>query len=242
MEILSTGLHRNKLKTGHLSGNRFEILLRGTDKSLDRRALELRDLILEKGFPNYYGEQRFGHEGETLSQGIELLQGKNPLRNVPYSQRRFLQRLCLSAVQAELFNRCLARRLKDGKLHRVLKGDVMQVVKSGGLFLVDDHLEEEQERFDRGATVVTGPMFGPKMKSPTDQPFYREEMVLLEAGLQQTDFRRFKKLTSGTRRPYLIRLTELDIERDREGLRFLFTLPKGVYATSLMREFTQLSG
>jgi tRNA pseudouridine13 synthase len=85
-------------------------------------------------------------------------------------------------------------------------------------------------------------MFGPKMKSPTDQPFYREEMVLLEAGLQQTDFRRFKKLTSGTRRPYLIRLTELDIERDREGLRFLFTLPKGVYATSLMREFTQLSG
>lgn len=239
IEIQSIARHRNKLKTGHLRGNRFEILLRGTDKSLDRRAFELRDLILEKGFPNYYGDQRFGQDGETLSQGFELLRGKNPLRKVPHSKRRFLQRLCLSAVQSELFNRCLARRLKDGKLHRVLKGDVMQVVKSGGLFLVEDHLEEEQERFDRGATVITGPMFGPKMKVPADEPFYREETVLLESGLEQADFRRFKKLTSGTRRPYLIRLTELDIEREPEGLRFRFELPKGTYATSLMREFTR---
>lgn len=239
IEILSASRHRNKLKTGHLSGNRFEILLRGTDKSLDRRAFELRDLILEKGFPNYYGDQRFGHEGETFSLGLELLQGKNPLRKAPYSQRRFLQRLCLSAVQSELFNRCLARRLKDRKLHQVMRGDVMQVVKSGGLFLVEDDLEEEQARFDRGVTSVTGPMFGPKMKMPTDEPYDREETVLLEAGLQSSDFRRFKKLTSGTRRPYLIRLKELDLEREREGLRFRFALPKGVYATSLMREFTR---
>ena len=239
IEILSSALHRNKLKTGHLSGNRFEILLRKTDKSLDKRALELRDLILEKGFPNYYGDQRFGHDGETLSQGIELLQGKNPLRKAPYSQRRFLQRLCLSAVQSELFNRCLARRIKDGKLHQVLRGDVMQVVKSGGMFVVEEDLDEEQERLDRGATVITGPMFGPKMKAPTDEPFYREETVLLESGLEPADFRRFKKLTSGTRRPYLIRPTELDVEREAEGLRFRFELPKGVYATSLMREFTK---
>lgn len=239
IEMLSSALHRNKLKTGHLSGNRFEILLRKTDKSLDKRALELRDLILERGFPNYYGDQRFGHEGGTLSQGIELLQGKNPLKKAPYSQRRFLQRLCLSAVQSELFNRCLTSRIKDGKLHQVLRGDVMQVVKSGGVFIVEDHLDEEQERFDRGATVITGPMFGPKMKTPMDEPFFQEETVLVESGLQQTDFRRFKKLTSGTRRPYLIRLTELDIAREPEGLLFRFELPKGVYATSLMREFTR---
>jgi len=235
--ILSSALHRNKLKTGHLAGNRFEIVLRDIDKSLDSRAHELRDLILEKGFPNYYGQQRFGHEGSTLSQGIELLQGKNPLTKVPFSERRYLQRLCLSSVQSELFNRCLTRRLKAGKLYEVQRGDVMQVVKSGGVFVVEEDLAEEQERFDRGATAITGPMFGPKMKTPIDQPFWEEETVLGESGLEMNDFRRFKKLTSGTRRPYLIRVPELEIVREEEGLKFSFELPKGTYATSLMREF-----
>ncbi len=115
----------------------------------------------------------------------------------------------------------------------------MQVVKSGGLFLVEEDLEAEQERFDRGATSITGPMFGPKMKAPTDEPFFAEETMLLEAGLEHSDFLRFRKLTSGTRRPYLIRLDVLDIERESDGLRFRFELPKGVYATSLMREFTR---
>ncbi|MBD3676077.1 MAG: tRNA pseudouridine(13) synthase TruD [Planctomycetaceae bacterium] len=235
--ILSSALHRNKLKTGHLAGNRFEVTLRGIDKSLDERAFELRDLILEKGFPNYYGEQRFGHEGNTLSQGIELLQGKNPFGKMSYSQRSHLQRLCLNAVQSELFNRCLVRRLKSSSLWTVQRGDVMQVVKSGGQFVVEEEIQEEQERFDRGATAITGPMFGPKMKMPLDQPFWEEETVLAESGLVMNDFRRFKKMTPGTRRPYLIRLAELDIVREGDGLRFLFELPKGSYATSLLREF-----
>jgi tRNA pseudouridine13 synthase len=113
----------------------------------------------------------------------------------------------------------------------------MQVVKSGGVFVVEEALEEEQERFDRRATVITGPMFGPKMKTPANQPLWDEETVLAESGLEMSDFRRFKKLTSGTRRPYLIFLQELDIEREGDGLKFTFELPKGTYATSLMREF-----
>ena len=239
LKILDSQQHRNKLKTGHLKGNRFSILLREIDKSLDTRAKEIRSLILERGFPNYYGDQRFGHDGETLNQGFELLLGKNPLRKVPFAKRKFLQRLCLSAVQSELFNRCLTRRLRDGLLHQVMLGDLMQVVKTGGPFVVEEKLEEEQQRYERGNTVLTGPMFGPKMKQPTDEPAFREETVLYEAGLTPDDFKRNKKLTQGTRRPYLIRLESLDITREEAGLRFEFELPKGVYATSLLREFMQ---
>jgi len=241
IEILSSTRHRNKLKTGHLAGNRFTITLRGIDKSLDERAFELRDVILEKGFPNYYGDQRFGHEGSTFAQGLELLQGKSNLKKTPYSQRRFLQRLALSAVQSELFNRCLVRRLKSGTLHEVQQGDVMQVIKTGGLFVVEEDLPAEQERFDRCSTVITGPIFGPKMKTPTDQPFWEEDTVLAQAGLEMNDFRRFKKLTPGTRRPYLIRLDALEITRRDEGLEFQFELPRGSYATSLLREFQRES-
>lgn len=117
----------------------------------------------------------------------------------------------------------------------------MQVVKSGGLFVVEEDLAEEQERFDRGATAITGPMFGPKMKQPLDQPFWEEETVLAHSGLEMNDFRRFKKMTPGARRPYLIRLQELEIVRDGDGLRFTFELPKGSYATSLLREFQRES-
>lgn len=240
MKILSAIPHRNKLKTGHLHGNRFKIVLRGVDRSLDRRAEELRDLILEKGFPNYFGSQRFGHEGSTARLGFELLRGGKLPRNIPYSRKKFQTRFSLSAAQSELFNRCLARRIKDELMFRVLPGDLMQVVKTGGQFVVEENLaEEEQQRFDTGVTAITGPIYGPKMKAPLEEPARREETVLLEAGLSIAEFRKFSKLTMGSRRPYLIRLSEIEITRSQEGLRFEFELPKGTYATSLMRELTR---
>ena len=239
MKILSATPHRNKLKTGHLQGNRFEIVLRDVDPSLDRRAEELRDLILKQGFPNYFGEQRFGFEGSTARQGFDLLNGGKLPKHIPYFRKKIQTRFSLSAAQSELFNRCLARRMKDELMLRVLSGDVMQVVKSGGLFVVEELLEEEQQRFDAGSTAITGPLFGPKMKMPREEPARREETVLLEEGLSIQVFRRFSKLTSGTRRPYLIRLSQFELSRSKDGLRFEFELPKGTYATSLLREFTR---
>jgi tRNA pseudouridine13 synthase len=240
LKILSAIPHRNKLKTGHLLGNRFEIVLRGVDRSLDRRAEELRDLILEKGFPNYFGSQRFGNEGSTSRLGFELLRGGKLPRNVPYHRKKFQTRFSLSAAQSELFNRCLARRIKDELMFRVLPGDVMQVVKTGGLFVIEEGLvEEEQQRFDAGTTAITGPIYGPKMKSPSKEPARREETVLLEEGLSNDEFRKYSKLTSGSRRPYLIRLSVLEISRAKAGLCFEFFLPKGTYATCLLRELTK---
>lgn len=239
LKILSAIPHRNKLKTGHLLGNRFEIVLRGVDRSLDRRAEELRELILEKGFPNYFGEQRFGYEGSTARQGFELLRGGKLPRNIPYSRKKLQTRFSLSAAQSELFNRCLARRIKDELMFRVLAGDVMQVVKTGGLFVVEECVDEEQLRFESGSTAITGPIYGPKMKMPRADPARREETVLLEEGLSYDAFRQYSKLTSGTRRPYLIRLSELEMSRTNEGLVFEFFLPKGTYATSLLRELTK---
>jgi tRNA pseudouridine13 synthase len=194
--------------------------------------------ITEAGFPNYFGPQRFGREGDTLTAGLALLTGEMSSREIPRSRRKFLLRLALSAAQSHLFNRWLGERIADGLFHQVLPGDVMQVVATGGLFLVEDQ-PEEQRRFDVGETVVTGPIFGPKMKSPTEAAAEREQAVMEQHNLTGDDFRRFPRLTSGTRRPSLIRPRELSIEPDPNGLRFRFTLPRGVYATSLLREFMQ---
>jgi tRNA pseudouridine13 synthase len=236
LTVLKTAPHGNKLRSGHLKGNRFAVLLRDVQPDAAGGAEPIRERITRLGFPNYYGEQRFGRENETLRLGFDLLAGRTHPGRIPRARRKFLLRLALSAAQSELFNQALVRRLQDGLLHRVLPGDVMQVVASGGKFVVED-AGREQARFDAHEIVTTGPMFGPKMTQPQGEVAEREASLLREANVEPSAFREFGKLTSGTRRPYLVWPDDLTVAAESDGLRFRFTLPSGTYATVLLREF-----
>jgi tRNA pseudouridine13 synthase len=236
IQILEVHRHRHKLRTGHLRGNRFSILIRDVGDTGLARARAIGARLTETGVPNFFGDQRFGRDAETLKLGLELLQGTKSAAAIPRARRKFLLRLALSAVQSALFNRALVERMRDGLVHQVLVGDVMQVVASGGPFLVED-VEREQARFDVRETVLSGPIFGPKMKHPTGNVAAREERLLADAGIPRVAFERFSKLTPGTRRPYLIWLEDLRISGEAEGVRLEFTLPSGSYATVALREF-----
>jgi tRNA pseudouridine13 synthase len=236
IRVLHAARHPNKLRTGHLRGNRFSILLRGVAENALPRAIAIRERIDRQGFPNYYGEQRFGRADETAQLGFDLLRGTKTPADIPAARRKMLLRLGLSAAQSELFNQALKQRLTDGLLHQVCAGDVMQVVASGGMFVSDD-AAADQARFDRREIVVSGPMFGPKMKPPRGEIAEREARLLEAAGLRAEDFSRYKKLTLGTRRPYLVWPDDLQLAAEPEGLRFRFSLPTGSYATVLLREF-----
>jgi tRNA pseudouridine13 synthase len=237
VRLLRAERHRNKLKTGHLRGNRFQITVR---KVLPEGAAHLPQLLAElseRGLPNYYGEQRFGHAGETLALGVSLLRGEQMPASIPFQRRKFLTRMALSAVQSELFNRVLAARLTNGTLHRVLPGDVLQKVASGGLFTAQE-LETEQARFAAREVVPTGPMFGPKMKSAVGEVAELELGVLSEFGLQPEHFTRYRQLTAGTRRPLVIWPAELSGNWDAATgtVAVQCSLPPGSYATILLRE------
>jgi len=236
IRVLSRERHGNKLRTGHLRGNRFSIVVRGARPGSLERAEMIAGRLVDRGFPNYFGAQRYGRDGSTLALGWELLKGTRRPRQIPAARRRFLLRLALSAVQSSLFDEALAARLTDGLLHRVLQGDVMQVAASRGVFVVED-AAAEQRRFDEHETVVTGPMFGPKMIEPAGEVAEREAAILAARGVDRAAFGTFHKLTSGTRRPYVVLPGEFSIAEEPEGLRFRFTLPPGVYATTLLREF-----
>ena len=233
IRILNAQRHTNKLRTGHTAGNRFSILIRNVT------ALENADPILAclrtSGFPNYFGPQRFGRDNQTAEQGFELLAGQRHPRDLPRAKRHYLLRLSLSAAQSELFNHALARRMGDGLLHTVLAGEVMQKVESGGLFQVED-VAAEQERLDAGETVITGPMFGPKMKQPTGEPAAREMQLLQARGLSLDDFANFSKIAAGARRAFVVRPGQFAVETTEQGVRCRFTLPSGAYATVLLRE------
>ncbi len=75
MEILSVERHGNKLKTGHLRGNRFVIRIRKVGQGALARAEAVCSVLLARGVPNFFGEQRFGARGDTGLLGGALVSG-----------------------------------------------------------------------------------------------------------------------------------------------------------------------
>lgn len=77
MKILNVSRHGNKLKTGHLKGNRFVIKIRDVivERFTDTEAVI--EQLTQKGVPNFYGPQRFGQRGDTWEIGRALLVGNH---------------------------------------------------------------------------------------------------------------------------------------------------------------------
>lgn len=73
IRILSVTRHRNKLRIGHLRGNRFRIKLRETDVDRVVDVRRVMDTLAQRGVPNYFGSQRFGGRGDTWQIGQALL-------------------------------------------------------------------------------------------------------------------------------------------------------------------------
>ena len=69
--------HGNKLRVGHLAGNRFAIRIRGVNATDVVKLRPVLDQLCERGLPNYYGEQRFGRDAERPNDelGLKLLAG-----------------------------------------------------------------------------------------------------------------------------------------------------------------------
>ncbi len=237
IRLLNVSRHGNKLKPGHLRGNRFQILIRGIDLDAAARLPPLLNRLREQGLANYYGPQRFGHQGETVQLGLALLRDES----MPRPRNRFLLRLALSAAQGALFNHYLAQRLRDGLLRQVLTGDVMAKWPVGGLFLAAD-VAREQARLDAREIVPTGPIFGRKMFAAAQAAAAREAAALAEAQLTSETFFRFGKLLRGTRRHAIIYPEDLAANIDADGARLRFVLPAGSYATVLLREIMKTPG
>ena len=95
IRLLRVSRHTNKLKPGHLRGNRFHILIRDANSSVDPEPIL--NQIRTEGLPNFYGPQRFGRDGETARLGMSLLKGE------PVKVRNpFLRKLALSAAVAPI--------------------------------------------------------------------------------------------------------------------------------------------
>ena len=228
-EILAIQRHKNKIKTGHVAGNRFEIVVSHTEKDGLSRAEAIAGCLSAKGLPNYYGTQRFGHQMGNLDAAWALLIGRGNVRG--------RKNACLvSALQSALFNFWLQERMRAGRYDAIVTGDIAKKTDTGGMFLVEDD-REAAKRFASRDIIYTGPIFGYKMKRADGMAGAAEEQILEQFGLSLSAFKPLR--ARGSRRAAILYPDDLKITSIPEGLNFRFSLPAGAYATTLLREFTR---
>ena len=234
VSVISTTFHQNKLKTGHLKGNRFILRLRSATGSFttdEQQLVESRlNQLVQSGLPNYFGPQRFGHDGNTVVDGLRLLKGKLPKDHWPENQSRTLRRLALSAVQSAIFNLVVSQRVAAGTAGMPQSGDV--VIRKGGT---------KAYRYPDGAettdVVPAGPMPGPEMLAAGGEIEQMELAAMEKLGLLPQDFERYAKLTSGVRRKMMEFPSNVSVSLAADNaLELCFDLAAGTYATTLLQE------
>lgn len=222
--VLLATRHKNKLRLGHLLGNRFTVSVRGGDPELIHETLKTLEHL---GAPNFFGPQRFGADGRNALDGLKVLEGKS-------RPGRWKRDLAVSALQSLVFNEVLALRMERAGMGCVFEGDLLQKTDTGGIFVCED-TETDGGRAERGEVAPTGPMHGKKMKKPLGWPLSLEEEALNTLGLSEELFRG----ETGARRMLFFRPGVLGVKTEGDVARVEFSCPAGSYATSVVREFAE---
>ena len=238
--------HTNKLKRGHLAGNRFVIRVRDVEPTT--AALRLRPLLADlerRGMPNRFGTQRFGAKNRNADYGAALLRGEA----LDHRPSRVQQSLYVSAWQSAVFNDVVAERVAAGTLDRLEPGDLAFKHDSGASFAVDAETASTENapggRVPGGAVSPSGPMWGRKMARAAGAVDAREVAALGRHGLDLDRLMSLKgdaiaRMAAGARRPLRVIPRDLDFSCgvDEHGAfaRLTFELPPGSYATVLLEE------
>ena len=294
IKVVAAKRHSNKLKLGHLKGNRFCVVIRGVSDNAAELVPKILDTLEKRGVPNYFGYQRYGAQGNSHLIGAAMLQGDwhecvdrligepdavrdeewsvaicayqqgnigEALRLFPRhcrSERDVLQRLAgrpgeyekafsvihprlkklyLSAAQSFLFDQSVARRIDT--IDMLITGDLAFKHINGACFLVED-AATEQGRAEAFEISASGPMFGCKMKHPEGAVWELEQGILHQAGLDLALFDIPGGLRmEGERKPLRVPVDDLSWSLSGDVVTVEFVLPKGSYATSLLREISK---
>lgn len=175
-----------------------------------------------------------------------LVRGATPDRAIRAIGRTVAE-YYLTAFQSSIFNAVLDARLREGTLGTLLVGDVAQKHENLACFDVDEAVAADPATTGRLAAFEispSGPMWGPAMKRAAGRTDERELAALAAAGLTPADLDAFAsgaRLTfQGARRPLRVPVTDPVVEGgvDEFGafVRCAFELPRGAFATVVMRE------
>lgn len=151
----------------------------------------------------------------------------------------------LSAAQSAVFNAVLDDRLASSMLAVLRPGDIAMKRDSRACFIIDEPTALLPDTLSRLASLEispTGPMWGPSMMRSAGETDAREVAALAGLGLspEMLSAAAVASRVEGERRPLRVPLTDPDAEGglDEHGpfIRVAFELPRGAYATVVLRE------
>jgi tRNA pseudouridine13 synthase len=266
VKIHSMARHANKLRLGHLAGNRFVLGLGGDTTGLAERLTRL----AHEGIRNRYGAQlakawgggnneaaiariidanggwkwgdelptgfRHGPEGQALGALRRGMDAAGALRAAGDS----LRKLAASAGQSAIFNAVLDAREAAGLLHTLRLGDLGNTSR-GAPFLVEaDALVDTNRRAAAGVldAFTTAPLPGTQRLKPAPEIDAEERQWSAATGVDWAWFGDGGALESpGERRPLLIPFRVAPTVRSEGDLTWVsFTLPSGSYATAVLEQ------
>lgn len=213
VKILDVQRHNRKLRRGAHKANAFCIVLRGDDVERHADALgERLALIGEQGVPNYFGEQRFGHDGGN----VELADAWAGGKRLPRHKRS----LAISTMRSLLFNEQLDERVRAGTWNTLLPGDKANLDGTGSVFNVSDVDEALHARLDAMDIHPAGVLAG--------------ENSGLGPGNWQSALDK-ARVEEGWRSFRLV-ARDLDWSAAPGAVTVSFSLGRGAFATSVLRE------
>lgn len=234
VEVLEYARHNKKLRTGALTGNRFELILRNVT---NLQALHSRwGDIVKQGVPNYFGEQRFGIDGGNIDKALALFSGTK----VKDKKKRGMY---LSAARSCIFNDIISERIVQNTFSKLQQGDVLMLAGTQSVFHLDEVDDAIEQRFIDKDVDITATMWGSGDLMTTANPKAIEQSISEKHNEFSQGLPRFG-LKQERRRIRLI-VQEADIEvlaNEQESVSSLpsvkisFILPAGSYATTVLRE------
>lgn len=234
VEVLEVTRHQRKLQRGALKRNRFTIKLRALEYGADGdigRILARCGEIRQRGVPNYFGEQRFGHDLANLIEAERLF--SQPRKRLSRHKRS----LYLSAARSWLFNRILSERVEQSSWNRRLHGDVFMLDGRNACF-VDDASVELDQRLERGEIHPTAVLWG------AGESMAAHDCGVVEAAVIDR-YPQFKQgliaaKVQQQRRALRLPVRDLECHLEQTDLVLTFRLQAGSYATMVLREIIRL--
>lgn len=230
-EVLNVARHRRKLRIGTLRGNFFRLVLRQINQ---RDEVESRlQQIQQFGVPNYFGEQRFGRDGNNL------LMAQRWAKNEIVVRERNKRSFYLSAARSAMFNHVVSRRIEQSLHQQVMCGDVMQLAGRGSWFVAQqEELAALQQRLMQGELRITAPLAGEGELGTQHQALAFEQQSLLDDDVLLSLVKRER--VENARRAALVFPQQMMWQwQDDATVIVNFWLPAGSFATSVIREVMQ---
>lgn len=227
VRILDVTRNTRKLRRGAHRSNFFRIALRGDGIDAYASAFNERThRIATAGIPNYFGEQRFGRDGNNLTLAKAMFGGKG--------LRRDARSYALSAARSFLFNAILDRRVRAGSWNTLLRGDLANLDGTRSVFAVDDVTPDLQARCQEFDIHPTATLWGDGAPLSALQAATIENAAVanhadLTAGLKNAR-------VEAASRPLRVPVQNLSVQISADVAWLEFRLPKGAFATAVLRE------